>query len=132
MTNTLPTVVPAELQELQNRFTRWRRTRRPGTPIPPALWAAVIGVAHRYGATRTARVLGLDSHKVKTLMDASDRPQPAAARPTFVELVAPPAGGRACLLEVEGPRGGRLRLQLTSQELPDLVALARIMWSPDE
>lgn len=133
MTNALPSVLPAEFQELQHRFALWRRTRRSGMPIPPALWAAAIRVAHRHGATRTARALGLDSHKLKMLMEVPGRTPPTTApvspdRPAFVELVPPPAAGRACRLEVEGPRGGRLRLELTGHDLPDMVALSRALW----
>ena len=121
------TAIPRELQEIHGRFERWRRTRRPGTPIPPPLWAAAVAVARRHGVYRTARVLHLESHKLKTLTAAPDC-TPAPTSPSFVELLAPPSNGSTCLLEVEGPRGGRLRLELTGQGLPDVVALSRVVW----
>lgn len=123
--------VPREFRTVYDQLTRWRRTRRPGMPIPAPLWAAIAAVARRHGATRTAHALGLDSHKVKTVMDAGGRPRPAAGPPAFVEVVAPPVSGSASLLEMEGPRGGRLRLQITGQALPDLVALSRVVWSAE-
>lgn len=116
--------VPREFRAVYDQLTRWRRTRRPGMPIPAPLWAAIAAVARRHGATRTAHALGLDSHKVKTVMDAG-------GPPAFVEVVAPPVSGSASLLEMEGPRGGRLRLQITGQALPDLVALSRVVWSAE-
>lgn len=122
------TAIPRELQEIHGRFERWRRGRRPGTPIPPPLWAAAVAVARLHGVYRTARTLHLESHKLKTLTEAPDRTPSVPASPSFVELLAPPGSGSTCLLEVEGPRGGRLRLQLTGQGLPDVVALSRVVW----
>lgn len=128
---TQMSVVPSEFQAVHGQLARWRRTRRPGMPIPTPVWAAIAAVARRHGATRTARALGLDSHKVKTLLNAADRPSSAPGRAAFVEVVPAPASGSACVLEVEGPRGGRLRLQVTGQGLPDLVALSRVVWSAE-
>jgi hypothetical protein len=124
-------VVPREFRAVHDQLARWRRTRRPGMPIPAPLWAAIAAVARRHGATRTAHALGLDSHKVKTVMDAGGCPLPAPAQPAFVEVVAPPVSGSACVLEVDGPRGGRLRVQVTGHALPDLVALSRVVWSAE-
>jgi hypothetical protein len=56
-------VVPREFRAVHDQLARWRRTRRPGMPIPAPLWAAIAAVARRHGATRTAHALGLDSHK---------------------------------------------------------------------
>ena len=122
-------VVPSEFRVVHEQLARWRRTRRSGMPIPAPLWAAIAAVARRHGATRTAHALGLDAHKVKTLMDPAGRTGPTLGRPAFVEVVPPPASGSVCVLEVEGPQGGRLRLQVTGQGLPDLVALSRVVWS---
>jgi hypothetical protein len=103
---TQMSAVPSELQAVHRQLARWRRTRRPGMPIPAPLWTAIAAVARRHGATRTAHALGLDSHKVKTVMDTGGRPRPAREPPAFVEVVAPPVSGSACLLEIEGPQGG--------------------------
>jgi len=130
LTKMLPTVFQDEFHDLQMRFAQWRRTRRAGTPIPPALWRAAVTTARQHGVSRTARALHLDAHKLKTMMDTSAHTQSATA-PTFVELIASPVQGGMCVLEVEGPRGGRLRLQLTGQGLPDVVALSRVIWGSE-
>jgi hypothetical protein len=121
---------PAEVQAVSRQFDAWRRVRRPGTPIPPALWQAAVAVARRHGVTWTARALHLDSHKLMTLTTAqSGGPRPAAV-PTFVEMPALPLASPSpdCTIELEGPRGGRLRLALRGAAPPDLVALTRAVW----
>jgi hypothetical protein len=121
---------PTELQGVSRQFEAWRRERRPGTPIPAPLWAAAVALARRHGVTRTALALHLDSHKLKTLAAAGrpgDRP---GAAPTFVEVRPTPLGGAGtkCTIEIEGPRGGRLRIALRGAAPPDLVALSRVVW----
>ena len=48
------------LEEVDQRFKRWRSTRMRGTPIPEALWASAVGLARAQGLNRTARALRLD------------------------------------------------------------------------
>jgi len=127
----LPTVFHGEFHDLHLRFAQWRRTRRAGTPIPPVLWRAAVAAARRHGVSRTARALHLDAHKLKTMMETPVPAWPGVASTSFVELIAPTVHGGMCVLEVEGPRGGRLRLQLTGQGLPDVVALSRVIWGSE-
>jgi len=52
------------LEQVDQRFKRWRSTRRRGTPIPEALWASAVGVAQAQGlkpdrAGAAARLLRL-------------------------------------------------------------------------
>jgi hypothetical protein len=91
-----------------------------------------VAVARTHGVSRTARLLHLESRKLKHLMIGT-RPEPqASAAPAFVELLAPPsAGSGECTVEVEGPRGGRLRVQLRGTPVPDLVALTRLVWGAE-
>lgn len=121
--------VPTQLHTVHRQFEQWRRTRRSGTLIPPPLWAAAVAVARRQGISRTARALYLDSHKLKTMADASGGVHCAPASPTFVEVPArPPADGCECTVELEGPHGGRVRVVLRGVSPPDLVWLSRVAW----
>lgn len=124
---SLPTV-PSELQAVHRQFERWRRRRQPGARIPAPLWASAVAVARRHGVYRTARLLHLESQKLKHLMTAANPGPRTPAAPAFVELLAPPAAGSGeCTVEIEGPRGGRLRVQLRGAPVPDLVALSRVV-----
>jgi|GraSoiStandDraft_27_1057306.scaffolds.fasta_scaffold83838_2 hypothetical protein len=124
---------PVDLQDVHRDFEHWRRTRQAGARIPASLWSAAVAVARRYGVSRTARALHLEQRKLKHLANAETSAPRAAAAPAFVELLAPqPATESAeCSIEVEGPRGGRLRISLRGMPVPDLVALSRVVWGPE-
>ena len=132
---------PAWLERLGRRFEQWRQTRDGRSRIPEALWASAVKAAGRYGLNPTARALGLDYYSLKRRVDAfpgrltgrttgsrdgSDNPVTAA----FVKL--PPlgaAGSAECLVELEDPRGAKMRIQLKGGQVPDLEALSRSFWS---
>lgn len=102
---------PREIERLRLQLAKWREGRRsPGRRrIPEEVWAHVGEAARRYGIWKTAKTLGLDHNKVKS-MAQSHRGGPPVA--TFVELVAPQSGDciSECALEVESGRGSRLRI----------------------
>ena len=121
---------PGDLRTVCHQFEAWRQVRRPGTPIPASLWAAVVAVAQGYGVNRTALALHLDAHKLRAMTDARrsvGRPGPT---PTFVEVrPTPPAGHEPeCTIDIAGPRGGRLRVAVRGAAPPDVVALSRVVW----
>jgi len=48
---------------------------------------------------------------------------------TFVELASAEHVSRpACLIELEHPRGAKMRIHLKGAEVPDLAALSRSFW----
>jgi len=123
--------MPLAMERVRQRFERWRRTRTPGrSPIPDALWAVAVALARQHGLYATSQLLRLDYTALKRRLLAGDRPvAPAPASPTFVELTPAPGPCTACVIEIEGPHGGRMRVQLPGVTLPDLVALTRVVWS---
>jgi len=124
---SLSSIAP-ELRAARRQFEQWRRVRQPGDRIPDRLWMSAVAVARRHGVSRTARVLHLESRKLKHLMTGATSGPPPSTTPGFVELLAPAATGSGeCTVEVEGPCGGRLRVQLRGVAVPDLVALSRVV-----
>jgi hypothetical protein len=88
-------------------------------------------MARRHGLYPTARTLRLDYTALKKHLEAADERAPVPASPTFVEL-APlpvPTSPCDCVIEIEAPRGGRMRVQVKG--VPDLVALSRAVWSSE-
>jgi hypothetical protein len=123
-------VVPVGMRQTRRRLERWRVTRRAGMPLPEKLWAAAAKLAQRHGVYPTARALGLEYNKLKRLSQSADLTQKALPSPAFVELIAPqPAGGSECRIEMEGPGGGRLKIELPAMASADLVVgLCRVVW----
>ena len=117
---------------LRARITQWRESRtHRGAPMPAALWGAAVGVARRCGVASTARALGVDYGTLRRRLSA-DSQGPALAPPTFVDLgIAGPLGLGACVIAVDGPRGRRLRLEVSDLRVPDLLALVHAAWGDE-
>ena len=126
--------LPARLGRLRGRFEQWRESRDGRSRIPEALWASAVKAAGRYGLNPTARALGLDYYSLKKHVEAAgscggpDRRE----EDRFIEVTpVASAGVPECSLELEHPRGARLRVQLKGMPAPDLVALSRSFWDTE-
>jgi hypothetical protein len=113
-------------------------------PIPDSLWAAAGELARAHGINPTAKALHLEYGKLKQRAEAAvptvkrrrvkalaEGPRRArhTAPPTFVELMAPPAGSfPGAVVELEGPRG-RMRIELKGVATAELVGLSRALWN---
>lgn len=123
-------IVSKGTEQTRRRLERWRETRTAGTPMPEKLWAAAAKLAQRHGVYPTARALGLEYNKLKRLSRSAGRPQKALPSPAFVELIAAqPAVVSECRIELEGPRGGRLKIELPAVASADwVVSVCRVVW----
>ncbi|HVR73729.1 MAG TPA: hypothetical protein VMT52_05330 [Planctomycetota bacterium] len=119
--------LPRRLEAARRRFEAWRSTRQGKDRIPQALWrrAAICGSV--YGVYRTARALGLDYQCLKRRVSGLGAPAARSEKaPTFFEVPSIPAQGRAeCVVELESPRGTKIRLELWGRAVPDVLELAR-------
>ena len=132
MKDSSPGPRPLAMERVRQRFEEWRRTRTPGrSPIPASLWGAAIVLARQHGVYATSRLLRLDYAALKRRVStAGDRPRPpAASHPTLIELMPAPGHGSSCLIEIESPCGGRMRVQVPQVTVADLVALTCGVWS---
>jgi len=79
---------------------------------------------------RTTRTLGLEYNKLKSMAHRPDEAPAPSEVAQFVELVAPaPAGGPACRIEVEGPAGARMKIELPALSSAQLVVgLCQMVW----
>jgi hypothetical protein len=124
MRSTKSQVIPARLEAGRRHFERWRRTRKGHARIPERLWVSAVRLASAYGLCRTARTLGLDYYALKKRVNSKaphDSSAQEAATP-FVELLPPQ---RACLpeciVELEHPRGAKMRIRLTGHQGTEVV-----------
>lgn len=134
MKDSPPGPRPLAMERVRQRFEKWRRTRMPGrSPIPASLWGAAIALARQQGVYATSRLLRLDYTALKRrVATAGDRTRPPAASPstpTLIELMPGPGHGAPCLIEIESPWGGRMRVQVPQVTVPDLVALTCGVWN---
>ena len=124
--------LPAGLEGVRRRFERWRASRKGRARIPDSLWEAAALMAGRYGISRTAGVLGVNSSRLKKRLDqqaAGARREESQGEGRFVELTsfASPGSGE-CVVEWEGGGGRKMRIRLRGVGMPDLAALGRSFW----
>jgi hypothetical protein len=101
-----------DVEHLRRRLEEFRRTHAVRSRLPEELWAAAAKLARRDGIEATAQ----------GWMWIGREPTAAA----FVELLAGNSGTAAsCLVEVESPRGAKLRLELKAIPTSALAELIR-------
>jgi hypothetical protein len=122
----IPVKNPLEIIELSRRIEQWRRGPSRGRRMPEPLWASAVQLAHREGVHRVARCLHLDYYSLKKRMRSEAETACPEGNPGFIELPAfVSAGMPECNIEVEPPRGGRMRIHIKGTALPDLVSITR-------
>ena len=134
MANEIPDV-PPDMRKVFLRLRRWRSSHARRVPLPDSLWAAAGELAKalhlEYGKLKQraeAAVPAVKRRMVKALAEGPRRAR-RTAPPTFVELMAPPAGSfPGAVVELEGPRG-RMRIELKGVAREELVALSRALWN---
>jgi hypothetical protein len=92
-------------------------------------------LAREFGVHPVSKALRVNYYRLKKAV-RSARAAPSrkeASGPVFVELDVGGAGSSpACVIEMEDPRGAKMRVQLRGQDVPDLVALSDAFWSQGE
>jgi hypothetical protein len=124
--------LPAPLVHAAKRFEKWRKTRTKAK-IPDPLWDLAVRLARRYGLNRTATALRLAYYDLKRRAEAtSSSSRGSETTPRFVEVVTtPPSPESACLVELEDPRGVKMRIHLKAAGAPELAALSHLFWRND-
>lgn len=135
-----------DAEQLGRRFAEFRSTHPVRSRLPKELWVAAARLARRDGIEATALALDVDRPSLQKWTDRFEpgvrvqarkpRRQRRAGRaesaaPAFVELLAQTTGASvhhgetSCLVEVESPRGAKLRLELKAIPTSALAELIR-------
>jgi hypothetical protein len=127
-----------DVEQVRRQWTEWRSTHAVRSRLPEELWSAAVELARRDGIDATAQALNVDKPSLRKwagrLNPAPRQPtrrkplskQRANDLPTFVELLASGSvTATSCLVEVESPRGAKLRLELKGIATSQLAELIR-------
>ena len=126
-----------DVEQVRRRWAEWRSTHAVRSRLPEELWATAAELVQRDGIDATARALDVDKPSLRKWTDRLQpqrQPRPrrpsekqrANGLPAFVELLASGSGtGTSCLVEVESPRGAKLRLELKGIQASELAELIR-------
>ncbi|MBK7953388.1 MAG: hypothetical protein IPK02_05120 [Candidatus Accumulibacter sp.] len=125
------------LEQVRERFKRWRETRGRGEHVPRELWAAAVGIARVHGLHVTARELHLDYGGLKRRQQeqAGSTLQAARKETQFVEWTiasARESGAQLlseCVIEMKSRRGAKMRVELNGPGLAGLTGLCSAFWS---
>lgn len=118
--------IPSEIKELSRQIEQWRSDPRRGRRMPESLWALAVRVAGQHGACRVSRCLRLDYYSLKERMRHGAEGIDTQPKPTFIELsTLSSAAVPECSIELENPRGFRMRIHVKGTGLPDLVLITR-------
>ena len=124
--------LPAKLAQGLKCFERWRSQHKSRTRLPDQLWSLATELAREFGLNPTASILRLDYYGLKKRLERPglDDPSPAAANPSFLELLPVHATPVAeCIIECQNAAGAQIRIQLKGPDLPDLTELCASRWS---
>ncbi len=127
----LPASIPTEFQELNSQIEQWRTNRVQRGPMPEPLWTSAAALAKQHGVGRVARCLHVDYYSLKDRLEAGVQ-EPTSVlepKPAFVEVPLSPGTTVAeCAIELEHPRGPRMKIHLKGATMSDVAALSRSLW----
>ena len=126
-----PVINPSELKELSRQIEQWRHTRPYRMAMPETLWTLAANVARQHGLARVARFTRLDYYSLKERIESLEQGSSATpvVKPTFIELQRLPVNPvPECTIELEHPRGRRMRIHIKGAPMPDVTALSRTLW----
>jgi hypothetical protein len=118
--------IPEPIVQLQHELDQFRSTRPRRTKLPESLWQAAVELARQHGVYSVAQPLRLDYMGLKKRLGGAPVVRRKAARPAFVELIAPhPATLEECVIEFESTSGAKMRIQWKATAPPDWASLLR-------
>jgi hypothetical protein len=110
--------------QLQRQLEQFRSTQPGRTKLPESLWQAAVELARQHGVYPVAHPLRLDYTRLKKRLGGSPNSRQKAAKPAFVELVAPSrAQLEECVIELESSGGSKMRIQWKATAPPDWTTL---------
>ena len=118
--------IPESIAELRSQLDQFRRTRPRRTKLPESLWQAAVELARQHGVYPVAHPLRLDYMGLKKRLRGVPAVRRKAAKPAFVELIAPQSATlEECIIEFESSSGGKMRIQWKAAAPPDWASLLR-------
>ena len=147
MSSEVTRPLPSRVEAVRRRFEHWRRTRVHRSCIPDPLWSAAVKLCATHGIHRTAQALRLNADSLKKRVVLADGRSSTGREKrvvradgksstgrdesaTFVELApSDPSCASECLIELEHPRGAKMRIHIAGSPSPEVVtALSEVFF----
>ncbi len=120
------------LEQAQEQFAHWRRSRAKRGAIPDALWQAAIMLFPDYPVHRISKALRLNYTDLKHRVNAyrSTCEQPDVNTAGFIELgLSDPMPPAECIIEMADEKGASMRMYFKGEAGLDLLELGKAFWS---
>jgi len=120
------------LEQVQEQFEHWRRSRGKRGTIPDALWQAAIMLFPDYALHRISKALRLNYTDLKHRVNAhrSTCEQSDVSTAGFIELGLSDAMRPAeCMIEMADEKGASLKMYFKGEAGRDLLKLGKAFWS---
>lgn len=118
------------LEEVQEKFKHWRRTRKSHRPIPKELWEAAVSLSADYSISQISKELILDYNALKRRVHTKKNdPVSKTQLSDFIELdFDKPAAVSQCIVEMNDRSGATMTMQWKGKADFDLLELVKIFW----
>lgn len=120
------------LEQVQEQFEHWRRSRAKRGAIPDALWQAAVRLFPDYGLHRISKALRLNNTDLKHRVNAhrSTCEQTDVSTAGFIELgLSDPMRRGQCMIEMADQKGASMRMYFKGEAGLDLLELGKAFWS---
>ena len=116
------------LEEVQERFERWREGRKRGTPIPAALWEDAVRLCADHSLCKISSVLHLDYNVLKKrFQSACPDHFPESVTPSDFIALDLRSSLPEFIMEMERA-GGRMRIHIKGSPGFDPRELVETFW----
>ena len=126
----IPTAKPT-IEDVQQRFEHWRKSRNHRTPIPESLWKGAVGLCTDHSIYRISRSLRLDYNALKKRVCYShpERLPESVTSSAFVELDLKASLPEAeCLVEMEDKDGAKRKMHIKGRLCLNPLELMKAFW----
>jgi hypothetical protein len=132
ITENSPVSAP-DLEEVEQLFKSWRKTRKHHKPIPTELWKAAVSLTGTHSIRAISKRLLLNPTELERRVHASCTHPPVKVHDSavFVEfpLGAPQTQNCKCIIEMEDQSGAKMKIEVNDTLGVDLQSICKAFWS---
>lgn len=120
------------IEQVEEQFRTWRRTRGKRCAIPDRLWQAAESLYPKYSVYHISKSLGLNYTDLKHRIGPkrSTELSVPVTKADFIELDLSDSMSPAdCVVEMQDSNGSKMRMHFKGGIGVDLLELGRVFWS---
>ena len=119
------------IEQVEEQFKTWRRTRAKRCAIPDELWQAAESLYPEYSIYHISKALGLNYTDLKhRIVQKPSTAMPATVtKASFIELgLSDSLQPAECLVEMQDSTGAKMRMHFKGKIGVDLLELGKVFW----